>query len=279
MCYISPSREVPIWQVVIGEYMKFILFFALLSLSSLNVIARSDMFPVSDQAKNIVAALSKTDMVSVQLPINPLSTDKTPYNTFVTGNVMMCMTHLDQQLMVDSNQSYVQLLSEAIDPEYGIVTTAAKQFHLSLDDVLLVEAFTDAYYYGPVNTALRSGDLKDYACYIDGLKTSLKKFPEYRGTVIRGTDLPANVLAEHVPGSVVTYKAFTSATIGLLLTENFQDQPVVIKIRSKHGHDISSLNDEEGEVIFLPGTRFRVVSRKDAAGDNQVTNITLQEID
>jgi hypothetical protein len=137
----------------------------------------------------------------------------------------------------------------------------------------------NGYYYDNINSALRSGDLKDYSCYIDGLKQSLRKLPEYKGWVIRGTDLPPKVLARHVPGKIVRYLSFTSATIGDGINEYFRDQPMEIKILSKHARDISDLNNDEGEVIFQPGTRFRVLSRKDPSGDDQVTHISLEEIE
>jgi hypothetical protein len=135
--------------------------------------------------------------------------------------------------------------------------------------------------YSVVNSALRSHDLaqlKRYEHYIDTLKSAVLKAPLFQGVVRRGTDLPASIDAQHFVGNIVTYDAFTSTSMGT----GFIHRDFCLVITSKTGRAIEALSPWGGatageeEVLFLPGTQFKVVDRSPPAKD--CTHITLEEI-
>lgn len=71
--------------------------------------------------------------------------------------------------------------------------------------------------YHRVNPGLRSKDparVADVRDYRDTIAAGIARLPDHVGLVKRGTNLPADVLAEHQVDNVVTYKAFTSTSTG-----------------------------------------------------------------
>jgi hypothetical protein len=126
-----------------------------------------------------------------------------------------------------------------------------------------------ADYTGPghreLNDALRSNavDASQHA-RIEAIKSALQKLPPYAGPVIRGTDLPAEVIARYRPGEVITEDAFLSTTTnpGVARSPAFAGN-VEFRILSNTGRDISSFSvfPGEQEVLFPPGTNFVVVSK------------------
>jgi hypothetical protein len=99
---------------------------------------------------------------------------------------------------------------------------------------------------------------------IDALHGALKKLPTYEGPVVRGTDLPPEVLDQYQPGQVVTESAFTSTTTdpAVARSPTFTGN-VEFRIMSSSGRDISSLSmfPHEQEILFPPDTEFEVISR------------------
>ncbi|WP_275952242.1 ADP-ribosyltransferase [Mycobacterium heckeshornense] len=119
--------------------------------------------------------------------------------------------------------------------------------------------------YAELNSALRS-DTVDAAqqARIDALNRALEKLPTYDGPVVRGTNLPPEVLARYQPGEVVTESAFTSTTTNpaVALSPAFAGN-VEFRILSSTGRDVSSFSmfPDEQEILFPPGTNFYVVNR------------------
>ncbi|MBK7891077.1 MAG: hypothetical protein IPJ84_09610 [Bdellovibrionales bacterium] len=90
------------------------------------------------------------------------------------------------------------------------------------------------------------------------LNRALDRVKPYRGIVNRGAfDLPPEVLAQHQVGEVVEYKAYTSAAI-----DSGFDARYRFVIHSKTGRYIApySKHNNEKEVLFKPGARFKVIS-------------------
>jgi hypothetical protein len=136
--------------------------------------------------------------------------------------------------------------------------------HLDSDDLV---ALTD--YTGPghrdLNSALRSGVMDaSQQLRVQALNNALAKLPPYEGPVIRGTNLPPEVLAKYRPGEVITEDAFlsTSMNTGVARSPTFAGN-VEFRILSKSGRDISSFSvfPDEAEVLFPTGTRFYVASK------------------
>jgi hypothetical protein len=99
---------------------------------------------------------------------------------------------------------------------------------------------------------------------VQALNNALAKLPPYEGPVIRGTNLPPEVLAKYRPGEVITEDAFlsTSMNTGVARSPTFAGN-VEFRILSKSGRDISSFSvfPDEAEVLFPTGTRFYVASK------------------
>jgi hypothetical protein len=99
--------------------------------------------------------------------------------------------------------------------------------------------------------------------YIDTIIAGLNKLADVAGVFNRGTTLPPDVLAKHQPGTIVTYAEFTSASTG----PGFGG-PHRFKIEGKHGKDVRFLSAHPGEeeILFKPGTRFKVMKRTKRGG-------------
>ncbi|HEU4613419.1 MAG TPA: ADP-ribosyltransferase domain-containing protein [Kofleriaceae bacterium] len=130
-----------------------------------------------------------------------------------------------------------------------------------------------------MNKALRTADaskLDDVGDAIALASAGLEKMPVYQGWTYRGVDsLPAEVLAKYVPGQTVTEEAFTSSSYA----ESGQYAGnVQFRIKSKDGRLVESLSryDNEKEVLFKPGSKFKVVD-KERDGDRVV--ITMEEVE
>lgn len=135
--------------------------------------------------------------------------------------------------------------------------------------------------YSELNSSLNSCDshVAALALYIEVLDSALSKLPNYVGTVVRGTHLPDAVLAEHVPGAVVTYPAFTSTTAGNAVPKAFVSTDTIV-IHSKTGKRIAdfAFDHSEDEVLFKNGTSFRVLSVEHRDCQPICNEITLDEI-
>lgn len=135
---------------------------------------------------------------------------------------------------------------------------------LDADDLGALADYTGPGYQD-LNSALRSG-LVDASqqVRVQALKNALAKLPPYQGPVIRGTNLPPEVLDRYRPGEVITEDAFlsTSTDTGVARSPSFVGN-VEFRILSKTGRDISpfSVFPGEREVLFTAGTKFYVVSK------------------
>ncbi|ORV55905.1 hypothetical protein AWC05_12085 [Mycobacterium florentinum] len=119
--------------------------------------------------------------------------------------------------------------------------------------------------YTDLNYALRNGTLDaSQAARIDALNRALEKLPKYEGTVIRGSDLPDEALAQYKPGEVFTELGFLSTTTDVAVARSpvFSGN-VEFQIVSTSGRDVSSYSmfPEEQEILFPSGTRFYVVDK------------------
>jgi SPP1 gp7 family putative phage head morphogenesis protein len=111
------------------------------------------------------------------------------------------------------------------------------------------------------------------------LSQALSKLKTYSGLVIRQVSLPKEMLANYQVGNDVTHLAFTSATFGK--DDIFVGESVRMKIFSKTGRRIEkfSTHEDEKEVIFDKGTRFKVKDREEKLlNGRKIIEITLEEI-
>lgn len=156
-----------------------------------------------------------------------------------------------------------------------------QKFGLTDEERVAIFLYT-THYFGPVNKALYANDQKTieaYRPFIEMLSKALRKLPDHPGLVNRGVRFPDSVLKAHQVGAVVQYPAFTSTSANQ--TGMFSGLDHRLTIRSKHGKDISAgaALRAEREVLFLPGTRFRVTARNERTeGTFTITEIELEEL-
>jgi hypothetical protein len=142
---------------------------------------------------------------------------------------------------------------------------SAPASHLDSDDLGALADYTGPGYLD-LNNALRGGEVDaSQQARIEAVKTALAKLPPYEGPVIRGTNLPPEVLARYRPGELITEDAFLSTTTnaGVARSPTFAGN-VEFRILSKSGRDISpfSVFPGEREILFPPGTKFYVSSKR-----------------
>lgn len=119
--------------------------------------------------------------------------------------------------------------------------------------------------YADLNDALRNGTVgASLAARVDALNRALEKLPPYGGPVIRGSNIPLEMLAQYQPGEVIVEHAFLSTTKNPAVAQlpTFSGN-VEFQILSKSGRDIYSFSmfPAEQEVLFPPGTEFYVMNR------------------
>ncbi|WP_231124170.1 ADP-ribosyltransferase [Mycobacterium colombiense] len=132
------------------------------------------------------------------------------------------------------------------------------------DDLSAMDDYTGLG-YRDLNDALRGNAVEaSQLARIEAIKSALQKLPPYRGPVVRGTDLPPEVLAQYRPGEVITEKAFlsTSTNPAVARSTAFSGN-VEFRIFSNTGRDISSVSlfPGEGEILFPPGSCFYVAGK------------------
>jgi ADP-ribosyltransferase exoenzyme len=132
------------------------------------------------------------------------------------------------------------------------------------DDLTAMADYTGSGYLD-LNDSLRNIAVDaSQRARIEALRNALRKLPAYDGTVVRGTDLPPEVIAQYQPGEVITEKAFLSTTMNPTVAQStaFAGN-AEFRILSRTGRDISSFSvfPTEREVLFPPGAHFYVMSR------------------
>jgi hypothetical protein len=117
-----------------------------------------------------------------------------------------------------------------------------------------------SYSYRAINEGLRSGSPSDDVQAVAHVMIAgLKKLPRHAGFVYRGirvADL-GSFLRGYQPGAEVEWRAFSSASLD---QTKVQIGNVLFIIRSNNGRVVGPYaeHQDEQEVIFLPGSRFRV---------------------
>lgn len=150
-------------------------------------------------------------------------------------------------------------LADMFDPEMSA--------RLSDDEVGALYGYTTNPGYTEANMALR-GQIEmtpQRQAFVDHINQGLDKLPAFDGVTVRGTDLPADVLAKNQVGEIVSDPAFMSTDI----KQGF-DGPTQITVEGKTGRQIDFLSHykqaNETEVLFKPGTKFEVLERTDVGG-------------
>lgn len=104
----------------------------------------------------------------------------------------------------------------------------------------------------------------------------LKQLPNYKGTTYRGTNLRPEILDQYREGMTVQERAFTSTAAD---ESSAFGGNTIMTIRAKRGKSIGKMSEyeHEKEVLFIPGTKFKVVKRRDDPGLGK-TYLELEEV-
>jgi ADP-ribosyltransferase exoenzyme len=135
---------------------------------------------------------------------------------------------------------------------------------LTSDDLSALADYTGSGYQD-LNSALRSDalDASQHA-RVEALNRALEKLPAYEGPVVRGSNIPPEVLDRYQPGQVITESAFMSTTTNPAVAQSpaFAGN-VEFRILSTTGRDVSSVSmfPGEQEILFRAGAKFYIINR------------------
>ncbi|HRW99963.1 MAG TPA: ADP-ribosyltransferase [Cyclobacteriaceae bacterium] len=185
----------------------------------------------------------------------------------VAGGVVSRGVSAIRQALGGRNPSLQVLMGEARYAEYAEAIEAIKANHpelanIPIDDLIAIRGYT-AEDYAQLNLALRRGDPEQLArlqTQIQNATSGLRQLPAHRGTVHRAVSLSDDMAARYRPGRVVAEPSFTSASMPGGTYQRGGNTLMIIE--SSTGRDVSLVARHltEREILFAPGTRFRVVS-------------------
>lgn len=133
--------------------------------------------------------------------------------------------------------------------------------------------------YRQLNKQLQKGNLNDFnKASASLISKGLASLPVVKGTVYRGSIMKRKDYENLYGGKEITHNIFTSATKDAGIAWKFtnyrelrnSEVRVLFEIQSKRGRDISKIsefngtfaNDNQREVLFKNGTRFKIVGRQ-----------------
>ncbi|UTC27957.1 hypothetical protein [Stenotrophomonas phage A1432] len=134
---------------------------------------------------------------------------------------------------------------------------------LTREEVGAIRAYTGSTYRA-LNNALRAGKYSSdpfLQAYVEAAQHGMSKMPKFKGATARGLTLHNDqlkaMLSTYHKGAIVEDAAFVSSSYG---NQAAFSGNVYMKIESKTGVNVSrySQYDTEREVLYMPGTRFRV---------------------
>jgi hypothetical protein len=137
---------------------------------------------------------------------------------------------------------------------------------LTEEELVAIRGYTSDEFCAPMNEGLRKGDvglLQQYDSHIRTLVSGLNQLPPHEGVVGRGLTVePAklqDLVNRYEPGQVVREPSFLGADTRAEFPGNVQ-----FEIYSRTGRNIGELSHfpgSESEVLFPPGSTFRVLER------------------
>jgi hypothetical protein len=147
-----------------------------------------------------------------------------------------------------------------IDEEAEQKNRLQKKYVLSVDELRVVSDYTGGGYQR-YNAILRNNrvDIPQLSDRVTVLNVGLSHLPNYIGKVKRGARLPPEIRAKHKVGQVITYESFTSASYG---EPSIGPDQFIIQSYTGKNIEIYSGTPEEKEILFRPGTKFRVIEMK-----------------
>lgn len=134
-------------------------------------------------------------------------------------------------------------------------------------DLVGIRGYTTSDYYGEMNHGLREGDpalLDKYEAHAKSAVSGLNQLPPYEGTVFRGIQVDDPGLLRKLadgyqPGSLYEERAFFSTDSARPFGGNVQYE-VYSTGGGRDVRELSAVKLSESEVLFPPGSRFKVLS-------------------
>jgi hypothetical protein len=147
---------------------------------------------------------------------------------------------------------------------YGFDASALTQ-----GERMAIYAYADQGYM-TINAVLRSelavlpGDLQTVSDTIEALISGMRQLPQIEATVVRRVELEGRKIARLNPGDILDDPSFMSASYNNLLNKpdvfSYREVRMIIHARKARNIEfLSPLQEYEREVVFLPGSRFRVL--------------------
>lgn len=120
--------------------------------------------------------------------------------------------------MTDTRKEFRQLIGDKMYNSFEKAVSEAQANNFELKNIATQDLVAVRWYTlvsHTVNQPLYKNDAASIAkvsSFIKTLDSALSQLPPFRGTVYRGTDIPADVIHRYKPGAIVTKRAFTSAS-------------------------------------------------------------------
>ncbi|MEN9810461.1 MAG: hypothetical protein RLZZ488_2028 [Pseudomonadota bacterium] len=238
----------------------------------IETIATGGLGPVAFGARALINNMRAVKVVPAAITAAPIVIRQQPLNL---------VAHRASEATLQAAETF---LASSARTKHSIDFVRARLGKLKvLEKIDFAEASAINFYtrmgHYDINAALRTGDdvaLQKFKPLIEAACSGLSKMVDqaFVGTVYRGTNLTKEVSALYQAGARVTEFGFTSTT--RKFGEKFSGNTMFV-IKSKTGRMIDQLStfENEAEVLFAPGTVFRVISR---VVEDNVTKILMEQI-
>lgn len=140
---------------------------------------------------------------------------------------------------------------------------------LTIEQAVSMYIYTQGAYSG-INKELRGGAPGEFIQRLEkSVTTGLEKLPPFTGPLYRIVSLPDTVDKNYQEGATVSDKAILSSTFNVdfdLFGGGTSHVLTIVGSEKSAGRDVSWLSESahEKEVIFPPGTQFKVIQRDQA---------------
>lgn len=238
----------------------------------IETVATGGIGPVAFGARALIANLRAVKIVPAAITAAPVVIRQQPLNL---------VTHRASEATLQAAETF---LASSMRTKHSIDFVRERLGKLKiLEKIDFAEASAINFYtrmgHYDINAALRTGDevaLQKFKPVIEAACSGLSKMVDqsFVGTVYRGTNLTKEVSSVYKAGARVTEFGFTSTT--RKFGEKFGGNTLFV-IKSKTGRMIDQLSsfENEAEVLFAPGTVFKVISR---VVEGNVTKILMEQI-
>ena len=185
----------------------------------------------------------------------------------------------DLDMSDDDFQNYLTQNSIKTEPDFTKSPSGSGICDMNRKEFFSLQLYTGGLYARRINAALRdknNGEFERYGILIKHIQSALMKLKPYEGFVVRGAQIPKDLLTDHVKGAKVKYESFLSTSLSSTVARSFGRgvRYVIVSKSCRYINPISKLQKEE-EVLCLPNTFFQVHHRKD--NDQGGVDILMEE--